>query len=147
MPTKISHDLTLKDSFYKGILQRNILKFHFVLNFPSINWDDLCIHQLWWIGIYTPKTLQKQSSVVVLGEDEAILFLWGSKQRPSLPNLVSKTGPTWLGGFYFCSPCFWEGFLHFDHFLCLGGLKPPSCTTIVDASQKCWDPQLKGEFL
>lgn len=155
MPTKISHDLTLKDSFYKESSKEMSWNFILCSTFPQstgmtfayISFDGLEAVKKDG-GICTPKTFQKQSSIVALGEDEAILFLWGSKQRPSLPNLVSKTGPTWLGGFYFFFTLFLGRFPPLWQFLCLDRLKPPSCTIIiVDASEKCWEPQLKGEFL
>ena len=80
-----------------------------------ISFDGLETEKKWWWDIHSQHASEAIFHRCAWGRWRDF-FLWGSKQRPSLLNLVSKTDPTWLGGFYFCSPSFWEGFLHFDNF-------------------------------
>lgn len=76
------------------------------------------------VGFTLPKRFRSNLPSLCSGKMKRF-FLWGSKQRPSLLNLVSKTDPTWLGGFYFCSPLFGKVSSTLTIFG-LGGLKPPS---------------------
>ena len=95
------------------------------------------------VGFTLPKRFRSNLPSLCSGKMKRSFFFEGQNNGLLFPILFQKRVQLdWVG--FIVHPLFGKVSSTLT-FFGLGGLKPPSCTTIVDASQKSWEPQLKGE--